>query len=651
MLDDPPAQVAAGAAREWDSRIEAEDRRATPFVEAFPRLVLDVHGRDLAGLPWEETLRLPYTSQPRAIIRRSPVPARDAAVPWTLPLRILHVKRAGASFVREAVSRTFGGLDRARDAVRVREIGYSTLAGWRPSSEWPTAEVVHLDGLPDLDAEVRRGSGDASRVGTLGWLARFTDTAQTRLLVLQMVDGDDLGEALELGAALVGRGGPAVLVLGPVSSPDRIFRLYDLLIHDRPLDWIAADLQRDGLAVLFAGAGREEAIRVSGPGARMLELSERLQARDARAELELSDAVTFSVRDRAPEERQRRMDSVRDGLTRMRRDWDGYAFEQHESGGLIPYSAELGRLREEALGTPAPVARSAPPPPPAAAPPALESTTSGRWLNTSLWEADGAAIPQAGARLAAGRTYHLGVQIGRRDEAAKILGARAILEEVFRWRPEDEGTWVEVAVTGIGFDVLGDPVQELWLPREGDTEQLRFAVAPREAGVAVLRVILYHRNNVVQTFRLAALVTESAGAPAPPDAGARLAEALGVPQEDVGEEGWLARMEFSSVGGAEGIATRTPRDVSIVANDLAGTPVITVKTAGDYDVRFPGSMAGDVQKLRDLLHTIASDGGAYRFGSAAAPNAGDDDRLRDALIRLAEAGWSLYTQLVGKEMR
>ncbi|CAA9366079.1 MAG: hypothetical protein AVDCRST_MAG89-4104, partial [uncultured Gemmatimonadetes bacterium] len=163
----------------------------------------------------------------------------------------------------------------------------------------------------------------------------------------------------------------------------------------------------------------------------------------------------------------------------------------------------------------------------------------------------------------------------------KIVGARAILYEKLKIDPDEDGTWIEVAITGIGFDVLGDPVQELWLPREGDTEQLRFAIAPREAGVAVLRVLLYHKNNVVQTYRLAALVAGSADSPAPPDAATRLAEALGVPSEDVQDEGWLARMEFSSVSGTDGIATRTPRAVSIVANDIAGTPVVTVKTAGD----------------------------------------------------------------------
>jgi hypothetical protein len=646
---EPLAKALADAIREWGSRLDAG---AQHFVEPLPRLVLDIQGRELARVAWEEMLPLPPGHPPHVIVRRSAVPARDAAIPWTLPLRILHVKRRDPSHVRTAVSALFGGLERGKDAVRMRELGYSELDGWAPYDKWPTAEIVHLDGLPALGENVRRTSADASKLGTLGWFSRFTDTAQTRLLVLHLENDADRAEALELGAALVSRGGPAVLVFGPDPSPDRIFRLYDLLIHDRPLDWIAADLQRDGLAVLFAGAGREEAIRVSGPGARLMELAGRLEANDPAAEAELADAALYSDAYRAPEERQVFVKEMRTGLSNVRMDWDRYAFELRESGGLIPYSAQLERLRESARGTPKPAKRLDSTAPPAPAPPTLEAAPSARWLNTSLWEADGEAprsIPQAGARLAAGRTYHLGIDIGPRDEAVKILGASAILYEKLKVHPEAGGTWIEVAVTGIGFDVLGEPVQALWLPREGGTEQLRFAVVPREAGVAVLRVILYHDNNVVQTYRLAALVAESADSPA--DAGARLAEALGVPADDVKGEGWLARMEFSSVSGTDGIATRAPRAVSIVANDIAGTPVVTVKTAGDYDVRFPGNVATDVQKLRDLLSSIASDSGAYLFGTAAGPNAGGDDQLKAALISLAEAGWSLYTQLIGKNMR
>ena len=648
VLDGPPAGALQAAVRGWDARADAEYRNgAQPWMELLSRLVLDIRGRDLERVAWEEMLGLPYGQQPHAVVRRSPVPARDASVPWALPLRIVHAKRTDPSYVREAVGALFARFPRevVRGAVRVREVGYSEFPEYRPTDERPTAEVMHLDGLPALDASVRRTSADASKVGTVGWFSRLTDEAQTRLLVLQLADDEDREEALEFGAALVGRGGPAVLVFGPDPSPDRIFRLYDLLVHDRPLDWIAAELQRDGLAVLFAGAGREEAIRVSGPGARLLELAERLDANDAAAEAELADVAAFAVPDLAPEERQVFVKEMRTGLSTMRDEWDGYTFEQHESGGLIPYSAELGRLRETESGTAKSVDRTSKTTP--SAPPE-------RWLNPSLWETDGddpRSIPQAGARLTAGRTYNLGVQIGRRDEAAKVLGARALLYEELKVHPEDEGTWVEVAVTGIGFDVLGEPVQELWLPSEGDTAQLRFAVVPREPGVAVLRVLLYHKNNVVQTYRLAAHVVESAESPAPPDAGARLAEGLGVSPDDVADEGWLTRMEFSSVSGPGGISTRTPRTVSIVANDAAGTPVVTVKTAGDYDVRFPGNVAGDVQKLRDLLHSIASDSGAYSFGNEAGPNAGQDDQLKAALVSLAEAGWNLFTQLVGKSMR
>ena len=69
-----------------------------------------------------------------------------------------------------------------------------------------------------------------------------------------------------------------MLVLRPklcgTSTDDAVVALYDFLIHDRPLDWIARELQGRGSlhdvsvsVTLVAGAGREEAVRVSGPGA------------------------------------------------------------------------------------------------------------------------------------------------------------------------------------------------------------------------------------------------------------------------------------------------------------------------------------------------------------------------------------------------
>ena len=761
----------ARQAREWAARVERETAAAGDTV--IPRVVLRVEDRGLQAHAWDAIVRkmMDLAAPPEyVLVRHSPVPARDGMIPWTLPLRILHVDAEGRSAIRRAVDERFGVFagGQAEHAVRVREIAPGDLPAWHPSEDWPTAEVVHLGVLPELEpAPVRRPAeaatmheleaeqrlhgqarlsvADPERPGTLGWLARFTDQAQTRLLVLE---GGPGGELRSLAAALVARGGPAVLVLHRADDA-ALTELYDLLIHDRPLDWIARALQEHGGATLFAGAGREEALRVSGPGAELAGLAERLNAEPAEAE-RVESELRAMVLDMAPASTEDQVESgVRElihGIQQIGYDWSGLAFEQHESAGLIPYSAELARVRGRILGGPRPAVRRAgeagagtaslpgesagrvvgqgtgtgrgmgtgtgtassgtgwprggsvrigragatdggdrddggtrddelsydmSPDEPwdegptagrdaPAEPPGTAAEPPERWVNPGLWSTDGRGradeIPQAGARLTVGRVYYLGVRIGRRDVHARVLAATPILDELLKWRPEDQGTWVEVGVTGIGFDVLGDPVQELWLPRAADAETIRFAVVPREEGVAVLRFILYHRNSVVQSFRLAAVAVAGQGGAAE-DAPGRLAAALGVDPGAVRGEGWLARLEFSAVAGPDGIASRPARDLSIVANDVGGKPVITVKTAGDYDVRFPGNMAPEVQRLRTLLDAVATEnrGGRawYRFGRAdpARPNAGGDAELKEALKTLAQAGWNLYTQLLSQEMR
>jgi hypothetical protein len=93
-------------------------------------------------------------------------------------------------------------------------------------------------------------------------------------------------------------------------------------------------------------------------------------------------------------------------------------------------------------------------------------------------------LDQKQARLRVSEVCHLGIQIGPKDVHIYTAGATAIFEEVFKWTPEMEGVWVEIGVTGLDFEVLGDPVQELWLPREGASETVYFAVVPKTAGMA-----------------------------------------------------------------------------------------------------------------------------------------------------------------------
>src|SRR5439155_5824298 len=128
-----------------------------------------------------------------------------------------------------------------------------------------------------------------------------------------------------------------------------------------------------------------------------------------------------------------------------------------------------------------------------------------------------------------GELVHFGVQIGEKDQLVVTLGSTALLEEVFR---SPTGTSIEVGLTAIDFDLVGDPVQHLWLPPGEPTDLVTFAVRPRATttvpGIARLRVSLFHENNVVQSFLVAALLEGATG-----DLTAGLASALHAELEDV----------------------------------------------------------------------------------------------------------------------
>jgi hypothetical protein len=129
----------------------------------------------------------------------------------------------------------------------------------------------------------------------------------------------------------------------------------------------------------------------------------------------------------------------------------------------------------------------------------------------------------------------------------------------------------------------------------------------------------------------------------------------------VGVAGWLARLEYSRVVDQEEIGRCPDRALSIVANDLNGRPVITVKGSDEFDVEFPGSLSPRVRRIRQQLEEIAEppipglarDQWNYAFGRVpgAGPNAGDDATLEGALISLAESGWALYSQIISRANR
>jgi hypothetical protein len=253
------------------------------------------------------------------------------------------------------------------------------------------------------------------------------------------------------------------------------------------------------------------------------------------------------------------------------------------------------------------------------------------------------------------------MRIGPRDKVVPTFGATELPEEWFKWTPDTPGVWVEIGVTGLDFEVIGDPVQELWLPREGPSDLVHFTVVPRESGAARLRFCLYYQQNVLQSFRLAALtLAPDQRESAPRTRASRLARALGLKPKDVEGRSYLTRLEYS-LGAVDpvSIAERPPRAVSLVANDLDGQPAITVKGPDVFSVSTDEDLPDAVTAIRTALRDIAtppikgvvSENLQYGFRQPGAPNSGSPAILKNALKRLATVGWDLYRKILPLEER
>jgi hypothetical protein len=537
-------------------------------------------------------------------------------------------------------------------------------------------EVLHFDWLPTLALPERLLMSTASpdQPGTLGWFSRWTGIWQTRLLLISCNGPEEIRAARRLAAALLARGGPAVVIEGlqpPYPAGGLPYSFYEQIVHDSPLDAALAQYLQPGhyqtvsfCPSLFAGAGREEGLRTSKIGQSLVELEEDLSGKKS-AETRRQESELTELIKRQPAKMSEKPTTVvlRSGLAELKAEWPTYTFDSHERDGLIPLSRKLCKMRSgmgvrgSATWTHAYASRTV-------ERRALKRAPQGRYVNSSFWmeQSDGTMerLDQKQARLRVSEVCHLGIQIGPKDVHIYTAGATAIFEEVFKWTPEMEGVWVEIGVTGLDFEVLGDPVQELWLPREGASETVYFAVVPKTAGMARLRFCLYYKQNIIQSFRLAAITVAQQDAPMPAaQRRAALARGLGLPLQEMKDVGYAPRLEYSVTAGVDGVGSRPERALSLVANDLDGDSVVTVKGADTFGVRTNRDLSGLVSRVRKALQEISTpplDGvdrewWQYGFGLPGKMNAGDEPRIKAALQRLAALGWELFDKIIPQQCR
>lgn len=597
--------------------------------ESLARVVLEVEDRELDGEPWEARLasvlpKIPFpatTHSGRAVVRTSSIRPRFANANLKLPLRILELDAQPGASVAPAILGIFGNHE--PDSVK-HALLVTSGESWSAPPDWPVVDVLHIGAWP---AQADPITNDAERQGTLGWFARWTAAWQTRLLAIHCETEAEASVARTMAQRLIAKGGPAVLI-GPVGNPSFWSRFYERLIHDDPLDVAVARAADPGsFPTLFAGSGREEGVRVSNAAVAVVGYVEKEWGPG-------SLLVRQGIR---PAE-------SKPGLIDFAHDFaSNWTYEFHETLGLLPMARAVealrGQLRTGSVVLPGAVGR----------PVARVGGPPQRFVNAAFFRDVNGSLTRVDSEgpLWTSETYQFGVQIGPLDEITPALDAKAVLEEVFQWSPDQPGVWVEIGVVGIGCEIAGDPVQPLWLPRTGSSDTVHFAVSFPEVGkIAQLRYGLYYKNNLIQSFRMAAYTGLETD-----DYRTALAEALSVAPERI--SGWYqARLEYSrsseldALDSKGAVDSKAERAITIVANQLQGKDILTVKGTDVFETRiYPDDeMPKIVKQVRDLLYKIAygAPGGQYGFGRYA-PD--PDGTVKDAIGRLAQAGVRLFLNL------
>jgi hypothetical protein len=570
--------------------------------------------------------------------------------------------------------------DATRRIVEEEDPDEPGSAGWlfRVTNRWQTRLLV-LEGVPGHLGELRKAAQKLiDRGGPAVMVLPPTSNATTTLYAAILHDRplDWCQQHMARGALFAGGGRPEALRFSRIglelTAPETRKAILTWLKTNRP---VTADVPKRRLRqqevvdiVMDVGeqmnllTGKKLRLRSYGPyertriirfgdvvsnrlldyGYALPPLDYRLSVFGGTATTPVADVATVILREAKPILPMLRTGSRRyfdawisprlDNLTTSLRTFE---FEDQESGGTLPLAAKAAGLRRLLLWSAAKRTKPSKPFP--------------RHVNSAFYRTDDAGellrIEQTGARLVPGEIVHLGVSIGRKDPLTITVGDLVFADEAIKWTDEMEGVWLEIAVTHIDFDVLGEPVQEVWLPAIGESELVTFALRPRATttvpGVARLRFTIFYRNNVVQSFRTAAALASVEGDPA-----AGLATALSIETPRPGGAGYLTRLEYSAVD-ANQASELQERNLGIVANDSAGEKILSIKGKEFFSTTINNNLPTHVEAARGALTTASRNrAGEYRYDDQ---NAGSESDLLAVLWDVALAGWQLLSLILPEE--
>jgi hypothetical protein len=277
---------------------------------------------------------------------------------------------------------------------------------------------------------------------------------------------------------------------------------------------------------------------------------------------------------------------------------------QHESDGLWPIARYLAEVEAVSAVLDAPhaeLARLREDPDLTAALDSEQERHVSVWLTAMYDDGPSAVRPDAG--LVADQVYLLNAAIGGHWPTDLVESSTLPIDPLLPPLANDESYQLQFVLFSMDFIALSDTVIDVILPQHGASDLASFLIRspalPTES--AELRLILYHDNNVLQTFHLVAQVGLSATPNVP---------------------GVVVRMDFSQANFFRDVAETRPRFLSIASNeDVSGTHRLFVN--GAVAATLPISEASGrevISRFRELLSHAAENNRDEKvlWGSGAA---------------------------------